>query len=272
MDCIKRKSDNGIEIRTLPESTLFTWELSGNHNLKSVLIHNISIINNFNHPIKLQTVTIEALEEERPVQTHTIRSDKLHEFAQYLHGAQKQGVIDAYDFGFRPDIMFGEAKTIPNGTTIKIGESFFLLYQTIIISADCEKIRITANARYDNHEINEIIELPVIEYKQKNDYRFPLEGTCYVSSGSDLFSEHRWVVSQEFGYDLVRLGGDGGMYSDAGLLVGDYYGYNSKVLASASGVVVKAIDGFMDSIQRLPVEGESNEEYFGDWWLPPQSY
>ena len=49
-----------IEIRTLPESNLFTFEASGAQNLKDVVIHNISIINNFDHPIKLQSVKLES--------------------------------------------------------------------------------------------------------------------------------------------------------------------------------------------------------------------
>jgi hypothetical protein len=263
MNGLRKSASNDIEIRTFPQNILYHWELSGNHNLKSVLIHNISIINNSDHPLELQTVSINILEEGTPVQTQKIRSSKLNSTAQYLHGAQKQGVIDALDFVFRPDIMFGEAKTIPNGTSINPGESLFLPSQTIIVSAECEKIRITVDASYKEQVITESLELPVAEYKQKNDHRFPLEGTCYVSSGADLFSEHRWVGMQEFGYDLVRLSGDGGMYSGSGRHVEDYYGYNSEILASASGVVVKIIDEFLDSVDRLPREGESNEEYFG---------
>ena len=59
------------------------------------------------------------------------------------------------------------------------------------------------------------------------------------------------------------MSGDGGMYSGSGVQVEDCYGYGSEVRASASGVVLKAVDELPDSVDRLPREGESNEEYFG---------
>ena len=78
-----------------------------------------------------------------------------------------------------------------------------------------------------------------------------------------MHSEHRWVNLQEFGLDFVCLGCDGGMYSGSGGQVEDYYGYGSEVFASASGVVLRTVDGVPDSVDRLPREGESNEKYFG---------
>lgn len=252
-----------IEIRTLPESNLFTYEASGAQNLKDVVIHNISVINNFDHPIELQSVKLESLTGETCVQTKIIKSDGLDGIAQYLYGAQQQGVIDALDFVFRPDLLLGPTKTLSPSSTVEPGKALFLPNNSVLIPANCDKIRIRVNATHIGQPIESIIELSVSEYKQKNDYRFPLEGTCYVSSGADLYSEHRWVNLQEFGYDLVRLSGDGGMYSGSGLHVEDYYGYGSEVFASASGVVLKAVDELSDSVDRLPREGESNEAYFG---------
>jgi murein DD-endopeptidase MepM/ murein hydrolase activator NlpD len=251
-----------IEIRTLPEATLFTYEASGAQNLKNIVIHNISLINNFDRPIEIQSVKLESLIEETCVQTKIINSDELNGIAQYLFGAQKQGVIDALNFVFRPDLLLGPTKTLSSSPTLEPGQALFLPNNPVLIPANCDTIRIRANATHNGQPIEKIIELSVSEYKQKNDYRFPLEGTCYVSSGADLYSEHRWVNLQEFGIDIVRLSGDGGMYFGSGLQVEDYYGYGSEVMASASGVVLKAVDGVSNSVDRLPREGESIEEYF----------
>jgi len=255
--------DQSIEIRTLPESNIFTYEASGAQNLKDAVIHNMSIINNFDHPIELQSVKLESLTGETCVQTKIIKADELDGIAQYLYGAQQQGVIDAFNFVFRPDLLLGPTKTLSSSSIVEPGQALFLPNNPVLIPANCDKIRIRVNATHIGQPIESIIELSVSEYKQKNDYCFPLEGTCYVSSGADLYSEHRWVNLQEFGYDLVRLSGDGGMYSGSGLHVEDYYGYGSEVMASASGVVMKAFDEVSNSVDRLPREGESNEEYFG---------
>ena len=262
MTDIKKDSTNDIEIRTLPKKVLYHWELSGNHNLKSAIIHNISINNNSDYPIDIQEVTIEALEGGSPVQQTSIGTDKLNAIAQYLHGAQKQGVIDAYDFVFRPDIMFGDTKTLSPGTTIESGQSLFIPSQPVLVSENCEKVRITAQASYKGQKINPTKELTLTEYKTKNDYRLPVEGTWYISAGADLFSEHRWVICQEFGHDMVRLGENGGMHTGNGRYVESYYGYGKDVLAASPGTVVKAVDEFTDSVARLPNEGESNEEYW----------
>jgi len=252
-----------LEIRTLPETNIYTYEASGAQNLKDVVIHNISIINNYDHPIELQSVKLESLSGETCVLTKILNSDELNGIAQYLYGAQQQGVINALDFVFRPDLLLGSAKTLSNSSKVEPGQALFLPNNPLLIPANCDKIRIRVNAAHDGHPIESQIMLAVSEYKQKNDYSFPLKGTCYVSSGADFYSEHRWVNLQEFGIDIVRLSGDGGMYSNAGLRVEDYYGYNSEIMASATGVVLKAVDELPDSVDRLPREGESNEEYFG---------
>jgi murein DD-endopeptidase MepM/ murein hydrolase activator NlpD len=252
-----------MEIRTLPEANLFTYESSGAQNLKDIVLHNISIINNFDNFLELLSVKLESLTGETCVQTKIINSDDLNGIAQYLYGAQQQGVIDALDFVFRPDLLLGSTKTLSSSSTLEPGQALFIPNNPLLIPANCDKIRIRVNATHKGHPIESLIELSVSEYKQKNDYRFPLEGTWYVSSGPDLYSEHRWVNLQEFGCDFVQLSGDGGMYSGSGLHVEDYYGYGSKVMASASGVVLKAVDKLSDSVDRLPREGESNEEYFG---------
>ena len=79
-----------IEIRTLPEANLFTYETSGAQNLKDAVIHNISTINNFDHPIELQSVKLESLTGKTCIQTKIIKSDELNGIAQYLYGAQQQ--------------------------------------------------------------------------------------------------------------------------------------------------------------------------------------
>lgn len=252
-----------IEIRTIPQSKLFTYEASGAQNLKNIVIHNISIINKLDNPIDLQSVEIESFSGEICVQTQTISSEELNRIAQYLFGAQQQGVIEALDIIFRPDLLYGPTKSLSKSSTIEPGQALFLPNNPLLIPASCGKIRVKATAIHNGQHIESFIELPVSEYKQKNDYHFPLKGTCYVSSGADMYSEHRWVNLQEFGFDLIRLGGNGEMSSGSGLNVEDYYGYGSEVFATASGVVLRAVDVYPDTVERLPQEGESTEEYFG---------
>ena len=163
--------DSGkIEIRTLPASNLYSYEASGAQNLKDVVIHNISIINNLDYPVQVQSVILGALTGGTCIQTKIINSNELNGIAQYLHGAKQQGVIDALDFIFRPDLLYGPTKTLSPSAQLEPGQSLFLPNNTLLIPSSCEKILVKVNASHDGHPIESVIDLAVSEYKQKNNY------------------------------------------------------------------------------------------------------
>ncbi len=253
-----------LTIRTLPGGPLYLWEMAGDKNLSSAVLQNVSIINHSGASVVLRSITLEMMRGAVPIQTRAFGSAELEELAAYMHGAQQQGAIDAYDFVFRSDLLLGETRKLASTTTMAPGQALFLASHALMVPEKCDRLRIEALATGNEEQvISGATELMLTEYQAKNAYRFPVNGTWYVSAGADLFSGHRWVVCQEFGLDLVRLGESGGFHTGKGSTVDSYYGYGSEVISTADGIVVRAVDRLPDSSDRLPGESESNEEYWG---------
>jgi murein DD-endopeptidase MepM/ murein hydrolase activator NlpD len=256
-------SRDALAIRTLPADPIYVWEVAGDRNLYSAVLQNIAIISRSESRVTLQSVITELVRQNDSIQTRIFGSQELERFARYMHEAQQQGMLSAYDFVFRPDLLLGDDNTLAPTTTLAPGQALFLGGHAFLIPMKCDGLRITAIAEDDGKRtVQGMTELRLMEYRSKNTYRFPVHGTWYVSSGANLFSGHRWVVCQEFGLDLIRLGDSGGFYAGNGSKVENHYAYGSEVLAAADGIVVKTVDRFADSSERLPQENETNEIYW----------
>lgn len=254
----------GLTIRTLPEDPIYIYKMAYDRGLSSAVLQNVSIVNESGAPLTLRSVTFEVMRGDSSVQTRTFATSELEGYAGYMHGAQGQGMIDAYDFIFRPDLLLGEGRSLSPTTSLAPGQGLFLASHALLIPEGCDRLHVRAEAtRDDGRKIRGATELGLTEYLARNVYRFPVRGTWFVSAGADLFSGHRWVVCQEFGLDLVRLGEGGSFYAGRGLTVESHFAYGCDVMAAADGVVVRAVDEFPDSSERLPKEGESNEEHWG---------
>jgi murein DD-endopeptidase MepM/ murein hydrolase activator NlpD len=90
-------------------------------------------------------------------------------------------------------------------------------------------------------------------YDQKGKFRLPLNGQVLVLIGHKIGETHRsafQVPSQQFGWDLLPLYNDGLRLLkrplSENLEAQDFEGFGQPILAPASGLVVKAVDGVAD--------------------------
>lgn len=77
------------------------------------------------------------------------------------------------------------------------------------------------------------------------DLRLPVEGVWVVSQGYHGAESHHGRAA--YALDLVKLDDGGRAYARTGKRTADWYGFGAEVLASADGVVVRAIDHFADN-------------------------
>ena len=89
-------------------------------------------------------------------------------------------------------------------------------------------------------------------FKQKDKFRLPLEGQVLVLIGHRIGETHRsaQIGSQHFAWDLLPLHHDGlrllNQPLSERLKAQDFEGFGQPVLAPASGIIVKTVDGFED--------------------------
>jgi len=93
-------------------------------------------------------------------------------------------------------------------------------------------------------------------YDQKRKFRLPLNGQVLVLIGHKIGETHRsafQVPSQQFGWDLLPLYNDGLRLLkrplSENLEAQDFEGFGQPILAPASGLVAKAVDGIADLAQ-----------------------
>ncbi|MHA1863300.1 MAG: hypothetical protein ACTSWA_05995, partial [Candidatus Thorarchaeota archaeon] len=135
-----------ITIRTLPSDPIYKWEVASDKGLFNAVIQNIAIINTSDSPLVLQSVTVEIMQGTEPIQTRTFSHSELEGYARYMHGFQKQGMLDVLGFVFRPDLLLGDDYTLASAATLAPKQAVFLASHAFLIPRGCETIRITATA------------------------------------------------------------------------------------------------------------------------------
>ncbi len=81
--------------------------------------------------------------------------------------------------------------------------------------------------------------------RQHTRLRLPFEGTWIVGQGYHGSESHYGYAA--FALDLVKLGARDQAYAHGGKRTAAWYGFGAEVLASAAGVVVRAIDHHPDN-------------------------
>lgn len=102
------------------------------------------------------------------------------------------------------------------------------------------------------------IEIPIIEYKNKKEYIFPLKGSWLVFGNWDDAYNHRTMHSQEFGFDLVQLNDNLQFEQTFEKPNEEFKCYNEDLLAVADGEVIDCFDGVPENPSAIKMI--SNEE------------
>lgn len=90
-------------------------------------------------------------------------------------------------------------------------------------------------------------EFPMIRYQQSLEFKLPVNGSWFISSGHDFGIEHRRHLSRgHFAWDFQKIDKSGNL--STGTALTDYYSYGQDVIAVADGVVVAIHDGEIDNI------------------------
>ncbi|MBU7028765.1 MAG: M23 family metallopeptidase [Theionarchaea archaeon] len=102
------------------------------------------------------------------------------------------------------------------------------------------------------------LKIPIIQYKNKNKYIFPLNGAWLVSDNYDSIYTHRRPQFEEFAMDLVQLTDDFSFVPHPDSANEDYACYGKEVYAIADGEVVDCLDELPENPggfnSRLPEE------------------
>ena len=251
-----------LEIRVHPGEVLYAYEADPAHGLYTVMIQNLAIVQPDGGPVTLESVEIQAMSNGLALQTLAVSADALDKSAQRLSAMEAAGLVKLYDFHFQTSRYLAGLK-LASSRTLAPGTALIITAKPLLLAGlPSDGLAIVARGKdAAGKPVEARTTLKVESHKSPNEYAFPLAGTWYVGAAPSLNSPHRWAANEEFGYDLVALGGDGQTHKGDGSRLADYFAYGRDVLAVADGVVVEAGSDGTEANDRLKQPGEAEQAF-----------
>jgi murein DD-endopeptidase MepM/ murein hydrolase activator NlpD len=236
-----------FEIKFSPSGEVYRATLSEDQRLYDCMLHNVAVINRSNSAVLVHRIELHLLRKGEIVQSRYILSQDLESRAQRIFALNEQGALLEAEKEFRIKELFQNAM-LSRSTRLEPNKGLLISDQYLQFRGDVEKIRVVAVGKADDASmVQSATEIPVISYQLKTKLNFPLNGTWYVSNGTDVSGSHRWGIGQEFAYDLVKVDGEGNPGKGDETKPESYYAYGQNVLAPADGTVYEVRDAIDDT-------------------------
>jgi murein DD-endopeptidase MepM/ murein hydrolase activator NlpD len=249
-----------LEIRFHPAGRVHAYPLDSLRGYSAVVVQNTAVINRGTTPVTLVTVEFELLSGDQALDARHLVPADIARSAASGSGLQSSGLLSLLAFQFGGDALLGGA-TLAKSVTLAPGEAILFGHQLLSFKGERDALRVRIAGTADGTAVEGGGTLPVRAAASRVAYRFPLNGTWFVGAGPSPHSHHRWVVSQEFAYDILKLGADGSTHSGNGTKRQQYHAYGAPVLAAADGRVVAAVHDQPENDDDLRRPGENAVAY-----------
>ncbi len=248
-----------LSINFHPAAGVWSYPLESARGLNSVLLQNIAIVNRGPTSATIVAIEIEAMREDEAIVALRLNANKLDSAAKQGSALAQSGLMQALEFQFAPDALFGKGTMIADTRTLAPGAALYVSQQMLSYRGQADRLRLTV--RVDGETEPNRSEIAIRNGFAPGRFRFPLAGRWMVMAGATAHGHHRWAVPEEFALDLARIGEGGLTYRGDGTRMQDYYAYDAPVLAVADGEVVKTHDGEEDNLTMLRGANESLQEF-----------
>jgi murein DD-endopeptidase MepM/ murein hydrolase activator NlpD len=248
-----------VRVNFHPAAALWSYPLDEVRGLHGVLLQNAALVNRGDAPVTIEGVDIEVLDADAVVATWRLDASKLDALAASGGAMAEAGMLQALEFQFSPDTLLGADATVSGARTLAAGAALLLPQRFVSFQGQADSLRVRATLAGVDAPVSGTVSIRA--GSAPGTFRFPLRGRWYVGAAASSHGHHRWVVPQEFALDLIRIDAGGATYRGKGTRMKDYFAYGEPVLASASGIVVKAVDGLPDNVAMLRRADESLGDY-----------
>lgn len=250
-----------LEVRFCPASAVRTYPLESMRDLQSLLLHNVAIINHGDQVFDLTGIELELLQSGQVLETRKLDDKTIQYFADRGAKAQAGGVFKLVAFQFCGTDLIGPSIKLA-GPKLEKDQGLMINSQVFAYRGKRDTLRVRAKGKINGKAAEIAGTLPIKSEFTKNTYIFPLRGVCYVGVGASFHTPHRWVVPEEFGLDIAKLGDTGLSHKGDGTKWEDYYAYGADILAVADGTVIEMADDQPEDLTAMQRPDESQEAYF----------
>ena len=220
----------------------------------------IKIKNDAPNPIVIKEISFEVIAQGQKIKEISYSGQALEHYissfpdkAKRVRGWGGQVMIGREGF-WECDMLSSSPTLLSNQETGIINEFF------IVVCNSCVSELIFSVCYLDGKSLkSEKQRIPVIEYKTKNNYIFPLKGSWQINGNYDCIGAHRTQYSMEFAMDFGQLNENAMVVYKQDMADEDYQAFGKEILAIADGEV---IDCFNDTKLKIgfPNDRVANEE------------
>jgi hypothetical protein len=219
---------------------------TGGKTISNFLLHGLKIKNDFNENITLLEVNFELYATGNFIKQITYNVKALEKYVENF--AKKYPQLGE---GFRAKLFLGEegffnpslySESInmkPNQET-----GIYKEYFIIINNEPINELIIKVSFSKCGETYMEELKIPIIEYKSKNNYTFPLKGNISTCGNFNSLIDHRQHYSMEFAFDMAQYNIDQKLFFKENMKDEDHIVYGKDILAIADGEVVDCYYSF----------------------------
>ena len=253
------------EVRFYPQNGVFPHQLEARRGIGGLLLQNGAVINRGSEKLELEGASLEVLAAGRVVAAREYGPAELERAAKKGSGLAASGMLEAFAFQFRPDLLLGQGVKLGASPSLLPGEALLLGHQFIAYAGEADSLRLRFRGKSGGAKVEAAGELKILASPAAPPaavaYHFPLAGRWFIGAGATTHSHHRWVAAEEFALDIVQIGEGTRTSRGEGRRRQDYYAYGAEVLAAAAGTVVKVADSLEENDEILRQPGEALAAY-----------
>lgn len=256
LSCLIATSAQALEVRFYPGERVYAYELDAAHGARSLIIHNIAVINDGPAPVALNDVEIDLMAGDRAVDQRTLRAEDLTRSAAGGAGLQQAGLLDVLAFQFGGPALLPAGTTLSADLTLDPGEAILISSQVFAFRGARDGVRVRVNGGAAEGR------LAIRSDMTQTQFSFPLDGMWYNAAGASFHTHHRWTPMEEFAFDFILVDAQGGTHRRDGRHFRDYYAYGQPVHAAAAGRVVFVVSDQAEDESAMQRADETIEAYF----------
>jgi murein DD-endopeptidase MepM/ murein hydrolase activator NlpD len=250
-----------IEVRFCPANEVRTYPLESQRGLQSLLLHNAAVINHGQPAISVTAIEVELLQAGQVLDMKKLDAKAIQFFVERGAKAQAAGIFKQVAFQFCGTDLIGPSIKLA-GPKLEKDQALLITSQIFAFRGARDTLRVRVHGDVGGKAIEITNTLPIKSEFAKNTYIFPLRGVSYVGVAASFHTPHRWVIPEEFGLDIAKLGDSGLSHKGTGTRFEDYYGYGADILAAADGRVIEVATDQSEDPAAMQRPDETQEAYF----------
>ena len=236
-----------MQINTIPIDFIINMALeTGGKIVSNFLLHGLKLKNDSDKNVILKDINFELYASDILVKQVTYQgkslANSIKEFAENSAWLGKGFGAKLFlgEEGFwNPECYTNSIEMEPNQETGIFNEYFIIVYDKVI-----DLLVIKVNYLKCGKEYIQQLKVPLVQYKNKNQYIFPLKGNISTCGNYNTLPEHRQHYSMEFAFDMAQYNAEQKLCYKENMCEEDYIVYGKDILAIADGEVVDCYHSF----------------------------